>query len=67
MNYGTAMQESTIAGSLDQIETPTVRENIERQINRHKKEIVRLQETMAKMPEAFLDMKIGDIRQAMNW
>lgn len=45
---------------------PTLRENIERKIQFHKDEILRLENVMAQVP-ALLDVNLRDLREAMNF
>lgn len=46
---------------------PTIRENLDRRIAEHKKCIEELERIKAAMPENMIDMKIQDLRQAMQF
>ena len=64
-------QEAGLGGSQLQtrdIKQPTVRENLERQIAFHEGRVVKLRETLEKMDKTgLLDMRIDEIREAMNY
>jgi uncharacterized small protein (DUF1192 family) len=48
--------------------SPTVRDSIDQKIAYHQDEIERLNETRAELEKAnLLDMKISDLREAMNY
>lgn len=46
---------------------PTIRENLENRIAEHKKCIVELERIKGAMPENLVDMKISDLRSAMQF
>lgn len=46
---------------------PTIRENLDRRIAEHKKCVEELERIKAAMPENMIDMKIQDLRQAMQF
>lgn len=46
---------------------PTIRENLDNRIAEHKKIIEELERIKAAMPENLVDMKIQDLRQAMQF
>ena len=50
------------------IQPPTIRENIDRQIEKHLAAVRRLEETKVNLEKAnLLDMKISDLQQAMSY
>lgn len=59
--------QSAMIGGYD-IQPPTIRENIDRQIESHMSAIARLEQTKANLGKAnLLDMKISDLREAMQF
>lgn len=61
------MAQGALVGAHD-IQPPTVRENIDRQIEHHEAAIRRLNETKLRLDSAnLLDIKISDLREAMSY
>lgn len=76
MNYENQMKQQYRAATEDtpyglvgqQIQMPTVGQNIDNQIRRHRDSIARLEATRASLDKAnLLDLKISDLREAMNY
>lgn len=63
---GYAMSPKTLGGIKRMDENPTVEENINRKIDRHQKEIERLEQSKLDLGP-LLKMRIQDIRQAMDY
>lgn len=60
---GNQVGKSLIGGDYN----PSIRENLDRRIAEHKKCIEDLERIKAAIPENLIDMKIQDLRLAMNY